>query len=81
MFQLSQYTKLFSLFSQGNANINLPIDIQNLIGKKIMFEIKINDYNWKEGSQYYTIQKVFDYNPELENTIKLDHITKVSSVN
>jgi hypothetical protein len=81
VFQLLQYTKLFSPFSQGNANINLPIDIPNLIGKKFVFEIKINDYNWKEGSQYYTIQKVFDYNPELEDTIKLDHITKVSSVN
>ena len=44
-----------------------------------MFDIKLNDYNWKEGWQYYTIQKVFDYNPEFERLLKHDHITTVSS--
>jgi hypothetical protein len=44
-----------------------------------VFEIKLNNYNWKESWQYYTIQKVFDYNPEFERSLKLDHITTVSS--
>jgi hypothetical protein len=59
--------------------MNLPIYIHNLIGKKFVFEIKLNDYNWKEGWQYYTIQKVFDYNPEFERSLKVDPITTVSS--
>jgi hypothetical protein len=40
-----------------------------------VFEIKLNDYNWKKGRQYYTIQKVFNYNPKFEKLLKLDHIT------
>ncbi|KAL0006398.1 hypothetical protein SO802_013959 [Lithocarpus litseifolius] len=58
-----------------NANSTLPNEIEKLIGKTFVFQLKLNDYNWKEGWELYTIEKVFDNISNDETAMKLDHIT------
>ncbi|KAL0009547.1 hypothetical protein SO802_011049 [Lithocarpus litseifolius] len=58
-----------------NANSTLPNEIEKLIGKTFVFQLKLNDYNWKEGWELYTIEKVFHNISNDETTMKLDHIT------
>ena len=61
-----------------NENSTLPNEIEKLIGKTFVFQLKLNNYNWKEGWELYTIEKVFDNISNDETTMKLDHITIVS---
>ena len=55
-----EYTTLHLILYQMNANSTLPNEIEKLIGKTFVFQLKLNDYNWKEGWELYTIEKVFD---------------------
>ena len=61
-----------------NANSALPNEIEKLIGKTFVFQLKLNDYNWKEGWELYTIEKVFDNISNEEMAMKLDHSAIVS---
>ena len=61
-----------------NANSALPNEIEKPIGKTFVFQLKLNDYNWKEGWELYTIEKVFDNISNDETTMKLDHSATVS---
>ena len=61
-----------------NANSTLPNEIEKLIGKTFVFQLKLNDYNWKEGWELYTTEKVFDNISNDKTIMKLDHITTVS---
>ena len=58
-----------------NVNSTLPNEIEK---KTFVFQLKLNDYNWKEGWELYTIEKVFDNISNDETAMKLDHITTVS---
>ena len=40
-----------------NANSTLPNEIEKFIGKTFMLQLKLNDYNWKDGWELYTIEK------------------------
>ena len=55
----------------------LPNSIKNLVGLKFIFGIKVTDYNWKEGSQLYTIERLYniDHNPHTID--QLDRMTMV----
>ena len=61
-----------------NANSTIPNEIEKLIGKKFVFRLKLNDYNWKEGWELYTIEKVFGNISNDEMAMKLDHSATVS---
>ena len=40
-----------------NANSTLPNEIEKFIGKTFMLQLNLNDYNWKDGWELYTIEK------------------------
>ena len=61
-----------------NANSTLPNEIEKLIGKTFVFQLKLNDYNWKEGWELYTIEKVLDNISNNKMAMKLDHSATVS---
>ncbi|KAL0003891.1 hypothetical protein SO802_011452 [Lithocarpus litseifolius] len=67
--------ELSNKYATMNANSTLPNEIEKLIGKTFVFQLKLNDYNWKEGWELYTIEKVFDNISNDETAMKLDHIT------
>ncbi|KAL4615581.1 hypothetical protein ACB092_07G136500 [Castanea dentata] len=69
--------ELSNKYATMNAYSTLPNKIEKLIGKTFVFQLKLNDYNWKEGWELYTIEKVFDNISNDETAMKLDHITKV----
>ena len=58
---------------------NLPMQIANLIGKTFVFKLELNDYNLKQGWEIYTVKKLFDPVLEIDNSVKLDKITDVST--
>ena len=61
-----------------NANSILPNEIEKLIGKTFVFQLKLNHYNQKEGWELYTIEKVFDNISNDKTAMKLDHGATVS---
>ena len=61
-----------------NANSTLPNEIEKFIGKTFMLQLNLNDYNWKDGWELYTIEKVFDNISNDEMAMKLDHSATVS---
>ncbi|KAL0006996.1 hypothetical protein SO802_008498, partial [Lithocarpus litseifolius] len=67
--------ELSNKYATMNANSTLPNEIEKLIGKTFVFQLKLNDYNWKEGWELYTIEKVFDNISNDETEMELDHIT------
>ncbi|KAK7832255.1 nad-dependent protein deacetylase srt1, partial [Quercus suber] len=67
--------ELSNKYATMNANSTLPNEIEKLIGKTFVFQLKLNNYNWKEGWELYTIEKVFDNISNDETAMKLDHIT------
>ena len=44
---------------QNQEPNKVPHEIQNLLGKSYTFQIKVDDYNVKEGWEVYTITSVF----------------------
>ncbi|KAK7829132.1 hypothetical protein CFP56_029568, partial [Quercus suber] len=70
--------ELSNKYAIMNANSTIPNEIEKLIGKTFVFQLKLNDYNWKEGWELYTIENVFDNISNDETAMKLDHITIVS---
>ncbi|KAK7831511.1 hypothetical protein CFP56_027268 [Quercus suber] len=67
--------ELSNKYASMNANSTLPNEIEKLIAKTFVSQLKLNNYNWKEGWELYTIEKVFDNISNDETAIKLDHIT------
>nr|POF21769.1 hypothetical protein CFP56_55851 [Quercus suber] len=49
----------------------VPQEIQNLLGKSYTFQIKVDDYNVKEGWEVYTVTSVFksESNKHSENIV------------
>ncbi|XP_050254903.1 uncharacterized protein LOC126700757 [Quercus robur] len=67
--------ELSNKYAIMNANSTLPNEIEKLIGKTFVFQLKLNDYNWKKGWELYTTEKVFDNISNDKTAMKLDHIT------
>ena len=44
---------------QNQEPNKVPQEIQNLLGKSYTFQIKVDDYNVKEGWEVYTVTSVF----------------------
>ena len=44
---------------QNQEPNKVPHEIQNLLGKSYTFQIKVDDYNVKEGWEVYTVTSVF----------------------
>ena len=44
---------------QNQEPNKVPHEIQSLIGKSYTFQIKVDDYNVKEGWEVYTVTSVF----------------------
>ena len=66
-------------FYKVPEELDLPMQIANLIGKTFVFRLELNDYNLKQGWAIYTMKKLFDPILEIDNSIKLDKITEVST--
>ena len=66
-------------FYKVPKELDLPMQIANLIGKTFVFQLDLNDYNLKQGWEIYTVKKLFDPILEIDNSIKLDKITEVST--
>ena len=66
-------------FYKVPKELDLPMQIANLIGKTFVFQLDLNDYNLKQGWEIYTVKKFFDPILEIDNSIKLDKITEVST--
>lgn len=57
----------------------IPQKIYDLLDKKIVFKIKLNDYNIKEGFHNYTVMKTFEVDEKLENDYKINNLTEVNN--
>ena len=55
----------------------LPNSIKNLVGLSFVLGIKVTDYNWKEGSQLYTIEQLYNLDRNPHTIDQLDRITMV----
>ncbi|RYR26751.1 hypothetical protein Ahy_B02g061058 [Arachis hypogaea] len=44
---------------QKSNDIEAPPQLKNLCNFTLIFEVKLNDFNLKEGSQQYTVTKTF----------------------
>ena len=44
---------------QNQEPNKVPQEIQNFLGKSYTFQIKVDDYNVKEGWEVYTVTSVF----------------------
>ena len=66
-------------FYKVHKELDLPMQIANLIGKTFVFQLELNDCNLKQGWEIYTVKKFFDPILEIDNSIKLDKITEVST--
>ena len=66
-------------FYKVPKELDLPMQIANLIGKTFVFQLELNDCNLKQGWEIYTVKKFFDPILEIDNSIKLDKITEVST--
>ncbi|MED6124885.1 hypothetical protein PIB30_063178 [Stylosanthes scabra] len=45
--------------AQQGIDTEAPSQLQNLCNLALIFEVRVNDYNLKEGSQNYTVTKTF----------------------
>ncbi|KAG5594567.1 hypothetical protein H5410_035799 [Solanum commersonii] len=56
--------KLFNKLT--SASNDVPVQVQSLCGKKIIFKLKLNHYNLKEGIENFTISKLWIPDDNLE---------------
>ena len=68
-----------SYFYKVPEEFDLPMQIANLIGKTFVFQLELNDYKLKQGWEIYIVKKVFDPVMQIDNSVKLDQITNVST--
>ena len=66
-------------FYKVPEEFDMPLQIANLIGKTFVFQLELNDYNLKQGWEIYTVKKAFDPVMQIDNSVKLDKITDVST--
>ena len=66
-------------FYKVSEEFDLPMQIANLIGKTFVFQLELNDYNLKQGWEIYTVKKLFDPVIQIDNLVKHDRITDVST--
>ncbi|KAF3968342.1 hypothetical protein CMV_007749 [Castanea mollissima] len=66
------------LSSKNQEPNKVPQEIQNLLGKSYTFQIKVDDYNVKEGWEVYTVTSVFK--SESNDTIAASDIKLLTSL-
>uniref|UniRef100_A0A2N9FJU1 ATP-dependent DNA helicase n=1 Tax=Fagus sylvatica TaxID=28930 RepID=A0A2N9FJU1_FAGSY len=62
--------------NKEHEELDLPVQIENLIGKTFVFQLELNDFNLLHGWQFFTVKTVFDSILQSDNAFKLDKITE-----
>ena len=58
---------------------NLPKELEKIIGKEYIFQLRLDKYNLKYGRENYTVSRIFDYDiSEKNNTLNEVEIKKVT---
>ena len=60
-------------------NNDIPKELEGLFGKDIVFKLRLNAYNLKEGLHSFTVAEIFEPKEILEQEYKLKKSVKVHS--
>lgn len=66
--------KLFNKLSSNEGTV--PEEIKTLLGKDLVFKLRLNSYNLKEGYSNFTVSEVFEPRENLEKEYKAKISTK-----
>ena len=53
---------------------------QKICGQRLIFQFRLNDYNFKYGYQDYTVHRIFFMDPEEDSSVQHVNVEHVSSI-
>ena len=58
---------------------SILVEIKNIFGKKLIFNIKFNNYNMKKVSHWYTVVKTYECNREAHKSLQLNPLSEIKN--
>lgn len=59
-------TSANKIVNKSNSNKDIPKEFESLLGKDIIFKLRLNDYNLVEGKHNFTVGEIFEPRQVLE---------------